>query len=280
MHSLSVIVLAALTFSVIAPFTCSTNNDCQFHIVSKCASGICISCSTDSDCSHINGANSCRTNSDIKYCHTACGQSDENCKVLLAVCGTGNICRRCNSDVECSDLYGSGAKCLIYEEIRYCGFCQTNSECTDGKICNERFQCVPCTDSSQCTSPQICDLGRCKSCLSNSNCSGNKPICNTDVGACRACINNNECPGSLKCNTGSGECVECLSNTDCPSENQPICRSNTCQACLEDSECSTKRCNLDSGKCVDCLEDSDCTDPYQPVCNSNNQCEKCTSDTQ
>lgn len=92
-------------------------------------------------------------------------------------------------------------------------------------------------------------------CTSNSDCSGNTPICNTTTGTCVQCLENNDCPAGQICQ--NNECVvgtACSSNSDCSG--------------------STPYCDTTTGTCVQCIENSDCSSGQ--AC-SNNVCTACDS---
>ena len=53
-------------------------------------------------------------------------------------------------------------------------------------------------------------------CQSDSDCSADKPYCDTATGVCKGCLQDSHCPTELPyCNTDSGICHECNSNDDC-----------------------------------------------------------------
>ncbi|MBR4927420.1 MAG: hypothetical protein IKY98_03735, partial [Alphaproteobacteria bacterium] len=53
-------------------------------------------------------------------------------------------------------------------------------------------------------------------CQADSDCSADKPYCDTATGVCKGCVQDSHCPTDLPyCNTDRGICHECNSNDDC-----------------------------------------------------------------
>jgi len=271
MKVLQLSVFVSMCFTALAAFSCSTNEDCQFHVYSRCSSGSCTSCTTYSHCSHISGADYCYTID--WFCHIPCSGNHNICKNTLTYCNTNMsppYCRMCINDGVCSDLYGPGAKCISAHGAAFCGLCTSNSECSDGKVCNSRFQCVPCTATNQCTSPLKCNTatGKCVECLSNSHCTNPaSPICSSNI--CVPCTGPSQCPSPFKCNTASGRCVSCLDNSHC-SNPTPVCSttSYTFISCTATTQCSgSLKCSTATGRCEVCVDNSHCSNS-NPVCST------------
>ncbi|TNE49631.1 MAG: hypothetical protein EP343_11260 [Deltaproteobacteria bacterium] len=108
--------------------------------------------------------------------------------------------------------------------------CNGDDACGAGFIC-ESSTCVKGCDTGDCEKGKYCDGRRCKSgCLSNANCSEDKPACETKTKTC----------------------VECINSEDCKKEKAgQVCDAQSCRACENDKECSSGlSCNKE-GKCTE-----------------------------
>ncbi len=153
--------------------------------------------------------------------------------------------------------------------------CQTDTQCTGGKVClSGTCQTPPsvpsgsCLTSSDCSTGEQCDEGDCivnngGSCTTAMDCPEDE-YC--QAGLCvdgggddpESCATNADCPTGKKCND-NGECVGCVTNADCTGGKicgpGQVCGSPTCDA---DSDCPGAKCIESQSKCVQCEVDADC----------------------
>ena len=171
-------------------------------------------------------------------------------------------------DEDVCDDYSKGCICennkIWSAEDNSCVGCLSDSDCTDGKECNNR----------ECVNIDLC---------AGVNCTGGQS-CNADTGQCECpsgevfyenqcqapnCTNGEvTCSGSTPVCAANGQCVECVSASDCGANE--ICSGNTCQTVdrCKDVSCSGgKSCNPNNGQC-ECPGDK----PYESggVCEAPN----------
>ena len=171
-------------------------------------------------------------------------------------------------DEDVCDDYSKGCVCennkIWSAEDNSCVGCLSDSDCADGKECNNR----------ECVNIDLC---------AGVNCTGGQS-CNSETGACEcpsgevfynnrceapSCTNKEiQCSGSTPVCAANGQCVECVSASDCGANE--ICSGNTCQTVdrCKDVSCSGgKSCNPNNGQC-ECPSDK----PYESggVCEAPN----------
>ncbi len=153
-------------------------------------------------------------------------------------------------DEDVCDDYSKGCVCennkIWSAEDNSCVGCLSDSDCADGKECNNR----------ECVNIDLC---------AGVNCTGGQS-CNSETGACEcpsgeifynnrceapSCTNKEiQCSGSTPVCAANGKCVECVSASDCGANE--ICSGNTCQTVdrCKDVSCSGgKSCNPNNGQC-------------------------------
>ncbi len=197
------------------------------------------------------------------------------------------------------------------EEVRIYGDCQTNPW-TSGdpimaaavdRLCNEGA-CPddgdPCTivqcQSGTCVTNAApagtpcpggtCDggpFGRCLGCLSDADCGGDAPRCDTDRGQCVACLDAADCT-SAENECLAGACSEGECRYEDPRPRGSACSGGFCDGasdprcleCLADQDCSEPRplCALLDGRCVECRTESDCPSGpcFRPLCDATGMC--------
>lgn len=99
----------------------------------------------------------------------------------------------------------------------------------------------PCNTTSV-TFGYCSTTGVCLKCLSDADCSGSTPACNTANGMCVGCVSNSYCSGSTPvCNIATLTCVGCLANGDC-SGSTPVCNiaTHTCAPCVASTDCTAR----------------------------------------
>ena len=294
----------------------SANNKCVACTKNSQCSGTTPICSSDNTCVACKSNTECSGKSaNTPYCVTANNSHKGSCVECTnkgyEKCTLTQICDE--SDYKCKDC-GSGKVRYEISGIRYCGECNSNSDCknTSKPFCNlDNHTCTnQCTSNADCeakdASKPVCNSGVCVECTSTSHakCTGTKPVClsNNECG----CNNNSECPTAdpfcnenLKvctskctkdsdcsgatpaCNVTTGKCVECTTSnkTKCTGT-KPVCLGDNTCGCTQNSECPSTSpfCDASTKTCTNkCTKDSDCpTD--KPVCDTaNGQCVECTS---
>ena len=177
--------------------------------------------------------------------------------LLLAACGGGSSGNpHCNSASECQ----SGQNCLDNE-------CVTAGQCPSTRL--------SCTSSLQCPSGQSCTdscCGAVSGCISDTDCSGTTPHCDTATHACKACSGNGQCSGGKLC-VADGSCATgCAVNTDCKDATKPFCHNNgtvsVCSECNVNSDChDASKPACISGSCGGCSGNNDCPSAT-PACDT------------
>ncbi len=123
------------------------------------------------------------------------------------------------------------------------------------------------TDTLETTTdlPTTTDPG----CMSDDDCMGPTPACDTNSGECVPCTTQSGCDQGTFC-LDMMECVACIDDTDCP------CINNECVECKVDDDCISnvngQACSSDN-LCVACTVDKDaaCADENM-YCDSANAC--------
>ena len=152
-------------------------------------------------------------------------------------------------DEDVCDDYSKGCVCennkIWSAEDNSCVGCLSDSDCADGKECNNR----------ECVNIDLC---------AGVNCTGGQS-CNAETGQCECpsgevfyenqcqapnCTNGEvTCSGSTPVCAANGQCVECVSASDCGANE--ICSGNTCQTVdrCKDVSCSGGKSCV-NGACV------------------------------
>ncbi|MBL8601847.1 MAG: hypothetical protein JNK72_07985 [Myxococcales bacterium] len=231
---------------------CSSNNDCSGSTPACATDGRCVQCTEMSAMACAGATPVC--NATANRCVECL--TNTQCSGRTPVC-QNNACRACAGDMECSAREGATA-------------CAASGD--------NAGACVQCTTSNAmaCVSPtSVCNdtNNRCVQCTSNSNCSGNAPVC--DNAMCRGCRDDSECAmrdGTSACSI-NGACVQCTPmNTRACTGDTSVCdpTSFTCKVCTVGPMGDATRCamNADGQLCVrdmsnmqercGCASDSDC----------------------
>ena len=185
---------------------------------------------------------------------TECSNSGDCARVDEPICDLAaepSTCRGCSDNQECADK-NAGTP-----------FCSPDGACTAD---------VPpaCFDSDDCTASAtapICDTvaGVCESCNDGGGdaaCEmrdgGNAPFCVTDgagAGACASCLDNTHCTADAPvCNAAAGTCSACKEHSDCAAYSG-VCDAG---ACADESEVVYVQ-QMNSADTNDCSKDMPCT---------------------
>ena len=162
--------------------------------------------------------------------------------------------------------------------------CLSDTECTEGMICEEGACTLGCSEQLPCEEGLICRMGRCQpECLLNSDCEG-QLLCIEQ--RCRPeCVDDLDCEEAEYCIKGSCG-IECGTDSEC--EDSLVCRAGRCEPeCEISPDCADGELCLDNLCQEGCLESEDCEDnlvceDYQcvPECLDNESCAEgqvCTS---
>ena len=116
-----------------------------------------------------------------------------------------------------------------------------------------------CSAANPCGAPLVCDSGgECVECISDTNCTGDTPACDTLTKRCVACQGNVGCAGGYVCSPSAPVCVlPCTEPSECPAFIDG-CRANVCSACHDPEDCGALFCDIPHGRCVACLSDANC----------------------
>jgi len=230
---------------------CKANKDCGYGLKCDVASGMCLQCKVDKDC----------TSSTYKYCHQAMGKcvackSNKDCKsATRPTCDTSGQCVECVTDKDCKTGYHYGNKCVASSTYGKVCRCHGNSDCAGnprGPTCYAYYQRCTCSSDKQCkTKPYtMCE----------------KPYPNSTYKYCqKPCASNADCTNSYSpyCKKSTGKCVGCLTNAECANGTRPVCdtKSGTCTGCKTDQDCAGSMygsyCVKSLGQCS-CNTDAHC----------------------
>ena len=208
------------------PACCLADTDCTGMNATVCdlANNRCVQCTPAK-------ATACTGNTPV------CSPSTNRCQASCAV--DGGTCRGGvggGGATVCDTTTGACVGCLTTATGTMPGVCPPAGGNMNDTICNPTSQtCVQCTATDK------------------TNCTGNRPFCNTGTGACVACAVNSDCTGKTTLADGGGTAT-------------PICRNNACVAgCMTSAECplanqpaADKVCNTTNNTCTQCLTNSDC----------------------
>lgn len=130
---------------------------------------------------------------------------------------------------------------------------------------NDKF----CACDVTCAAPTPkCHAGKCVQCISDADCGGAKPLCNTERKVCVACKVSRDCPGypTVYC-LGDQTCSRCTiayprQDPICPIDS-PWCQgagtaAAECVQCLLDAHCSAPKAHCVGNECRECARDADC----------------------
>lgn len=226
------------------------------------ASGTCVQCTADSQCSA------------GTYCQTSPASP------LV------NTCVQCRQERDCT----GGKHCLV--ETGQCVACLNANHCAglpSTSACDEvTHQCRACTADAECSNipgRAVCQAGTCVQCAGSKRaaCGEDRPACSTTSFMCETCKADSDCSRFNKvCDEASAKCVECTVDSEAARCGMRSCNPATftctqtnrgsvdvCLPCLADSECvSNHRCIAltfggasQGGFCLR-QESATCVEPY------------------
>jgi hypothetical protein len=226
-----------------------------------CASGACDS--KDSKCGYATGDGPCDATSAATVCRSGLCSADSTCTSdtgcnVDADCKSGNWCNE-NAHM-CLPTLANGTKVPVdagHTQPTLDGTCTAaagtlvcqSAACDTGdNACGYANGDGPCDATS---GPAVCRSGICATAGSNAN-------------LCVACLTDAQCSGvTPKCNTATNTCIQCGTSTDCPSDD-PVCNTTNglcTTGCTLDTDCmSTQWCDAPSGStglCQDRIPNGD-----------------------
>ena len=230
---------------------CTADSTCGYGLKCDKASGMCLQCKVDKDC----------TGNINKFCHqamgkcVACKASKDCTSKARPTCDTASgQCVECLTDANCKAGYFWGNKCVTSGTSGKVCRCQGNADCAGnprGPNCYTYYQRCTCTTDSDCKAPYTkCD----------------KPYPSSTYKYCqKPCTSNSDCTSSYSpfCKKSTGKCVGCLTNAECAGGLSPVCdaTTGTCAGCKADKDCAGSMygsyCVKSSGRCS-CSTDSHC----------------------
>jgi len=260
--------------------TCLGNNDCGGATPICSAAGSCGGCNGD-----FASMTTLRCPMNTPFCSLGTGMCSTMC-TSDPQCGAGNWCNSgaCQPLIPnggalpggvCSALLG-GRACLtgVCDPMdNLCGLLKGSKTCPSTAACRAGL-CVAAGANA----------GTCLDCDTDTNCSGNTPVCNSASNLCVACTANNSAsclnPTPI-CNTTLSTCQACngdmgsQATSPCPGGAAPYCAATgACGKCTQNADCTTGThagpiCNVQTGSCGSmCQQDSDCS--ATEWCNSGN----------
>lgn len=167
-------------------------------------------------------------------------------------------------DWPCDSNYDCAGGCYCDPDTDTCqeaGFCNRDSDCPEGYVCDDRSSCVPDGSGDECTADDECPAGS---------------FCDESSGDCIEsgdCEEDGDCPDGQTCDEERSTCVPapCDENSDCPSGS--YCDQNSGQ-CVGGSECGPEgecpegtTCDTDTDTCVPDL-------PDPPTCQGEVTCDE------
>ncbi|MBK8173629.1 MAG: hypothetical protein IPK60_25280 [Sandaracinaceae bacterium] len=219
-----------------------------------------------------------------------CGGNTSHCDVARSRCvqcvGAGD-CNDNNSCTQDSCVAGScqnrstpaGQTC----EAGYCNGTSRCVACLNAGHCNDSVECTvdTCNPNGTCSSRPssrgtscaggVCNgaaAPMCVACVSDSQCSGATPHCNTQTSQCQACLNNAQCNDSNMCTNDvctNGSCSNPAMASAAPC-GRGVCDTSgstpACVSCLSDAQCrgQTSHCNVGQHECQQCTTAAHCDD--------------------
>ena len=253
----------------ICQMPCKTNKDCADKNSPLCdtASGRCMACLTDKDCTTgYRLGDKCLKN-DKGYQSCGC-EADVNCKNNPhgPTCSLGYKRCTCKADSECTQAPYS--LCMLpYKGAAY-AHCQ--KKCVQASDCGQGLACM-------------LNSKKCGECLADSHCSDKTlPLCQKATSTCVACQSDKSCSGSKShCVPTYGQCTQCVTSAHCTSSALAHCDPlyYACFECTEDAHCKGKGkytwghdCffNMFIGKICRCETNADCVgNAMGPTCYTN-----------
>jgi len=253
-------------------YICNANGACEAGCRSEadrcalgrfCLAGVgCVECQTDLQCG---AGRVCANNACVPGCSAANTQcptglvcdvqngrcvgciDNGNCTTppLLLCDPASQTCVQCLTGADCRDP----SKPVCDPLSHTCVKCAADSDCPAGNVCRNNA-CVPgCNAQHPCPSGQVCGPnGTCVQCLSDAQCAGATPRCNTATNTCVQCLpTSDNCPMGQYCRQDFVCERGCKTNADCPSG---MCLpDHSCGGCTADSQCAAgKVCQ--NGTCV------------------------------
>ena len=230
---------------------CTADSGCGYGLKCDKASGMCLQCKVDKDC----------TGALNKFCHqsmgkcVACRTSKDCTSSARPTCDTGSgRCVECVADKDCKSGYFYGNKCVTSTTYGKVCRCQSNSDCSGnprGPSCYTYYQMCTCSSNGDCKAPYtMCE----------------KPYASASYKYCqKPCKSNSDCSSSYSpyCKKSTGKCVGCLSNAECAMGLRPVCdaATGTCTSCKNNNDCAGSMyggaCDTGTGRCS-CKADGDC----------------------
>lgn len=176
-----VVILLLVGGSKPAPKTGCTVTGCASGTICNTASGLCVACLANTDCSS--------------------GKK----------CNASHTCVSCLANTDCA----SGEKC---NSAGACVVCTADSDCATGQTCNASGVCTAgaCTTNIDCTNAAfpVCHASQCVECTVNADCTGNpvysvpgENVCQTSTNKCLQCITNADCGVGNTCNSDGTCCI-------------------------------------------------------------------------
>jgi alpha-tubulin suppressor-like RCC1 family protein len=249
--------------------TCGTNE--------VCASGTCVVCTANQDCTPSN---------------TTCKAGKTSCATGASVCmvsGNANDGSNCGTNQVCS-----GGSCVACAASTPCT--PTTAPCHAGLLscANGTPTCVDQLTNLQngtvCGTNLVCNGGSCLGCVAGNPCTPNGNVCETGTTVCSSgssvcMLTGNVAPGmgcgsNMVCNGGS--CLTCSANTPCTPPNAPChvgaqsCSSGA-PVCVDQNTPATNgtTCGTNlacAGGSCSCNQGTSCTPPGMPCKTGTTSC--------
>ena len=178
------------------------------------------------------------------------------------------MCVACISNAQCG-----GATPFCNVASNRCVACLGDSDCPDTNECTtDRCLSNVCSHTSVGSGTPcaggVCNgaaMPMCVACVSDAQCSGATPICDTSESRCVGCLLDGQCNDGNQCTTD-----QCIART-CSATSLPagsMCAGGVCDGaalpmcleCLRNSDCSgaTPICDVAANLCVECTRNSEC----------------------
>ena len=216
---------------------------------------LCVGCATIGNCSGETPYCNMMTNECVG-CITSADCNDDN------AC-TSDVCTAstCSNTSLAAGASCAGGVCNGAPILPMCVSCLTAADCADTNPCTTEacvanncalFAVEPgtpgmCSGANVCSGPMGTPVNTCVECVTDAQCSGATPLCNTASNACVACMGDFgadglACPMEAPLCTTGGACIRCTSNADCAGNaSGPLCdlMTGSCgTACNGDTDCT------------------------------------------
>ena len=185
--------------------SCSVNSDCIGVVGGNyCLNSRCVACTTSDQCNNDAGVPFCSAQNTCVSCVGMSGSDGGSACPGTTLCDSkSGRCVECVNNRDCPQ--GGGKAFCVQNQCVGCDHLGASAGPIDGGVSDGGLPDGGATSACTGTKP-VCAtsgtaIGQCVQCVSNANCSGATPICNTTTNTCAPCTSDSQCT------TGPGICM-------------------------------------------------------------------------